>query len=122
MLVTDKQADIAILRTMGATQNQILGIFMVQGCVIGFIGVSLGVTLGVIGALTIDDLVAWFEQILGMKILNTDVYFINYLPSDLRWPDVLTIAGISSMISLLATLYPSWRASRVLPSEALRYE
>jgi lipoprotein-releasing system permease protein len=122
MLVTDKQGDIAILRTMGATPMQIMGIFMVQGTLIGFIGIVIGTVLGIVGALTIPSIVSWFEQVLGFQVLSTDVYFINYLPSDLRLENVIMIVSVSVVISLLATIYPSWRASRILPSEALRYE
>ena len=122
MAVTDKQADIAILRTMGAKPGTVMGIFMVQGSAIGLVGVILGTVLGIIAALTISDLVAWVEQLFGFQILNADVYFISYLPSQLLWSDVFTVTGASLMLSFLATLYPSWRASRVQPAEALRYE
>ncbi len=122
MMVTDKQGDIAILRTMGASRAQVMVVFLVQGTAIGVIGVLLGVGLGIIGALTIDSIVASIEQLLGQQVLNSDIYFINYLPSDLRWPDVVRVALISFSIAVLATLYPAWRAAQVLPSEALRYE
>ncbi|QQD21396.1 lipoprotein-releasing ABC transporter permease subunit [Oceanospirillaceae bacterium ASx5O] len=122
MAVTDKQADIAILRTMGAKPRTIMGIFMVQGLAIGLVGVVLGTVLGILAALSISDLVAWVEQLFGFQILNADVYFISYLPSQLLWSDVAVVTGASLMLSFLATLYPSWRASRVQPAEALRYE
>src|SRR5690554_3097547 len=122
MAVTDKQADIAILRTMGAKPRTIMGIFMVQGLAIGLVGVVLGTVLGILAALSISDLVAWLEQLFGFQILNADVYFISYLPSQLLWSDVAVVTGASLMLSFLATLYPSWRASRVQPAEALRYE
>ena len=122
MVVTDKQADIAILRTMGAKPSTIMKIFMVQGISIGLVGVVLGTVLGIIGALTISDLVAWLEHLFGFKILSADVYFISYLPSQLLWEDVAIITASSMLLSFLATLYPSWRASRVQPAEALRYE
>lgn len=122
MAVTDKQADIAILRTMGAKPRTIMGIFMVQGLAIGLVGVVLGTVLGILAALSISDLVAWIEKLFGFQILNAEVYFISYLPSQLLWSDVAMVTGASLVLSFLATLYPSWRASRVQPAEALRYE
>ncbi len=121
-MVTKAQADIAILRTMGATPRTIMGIFMVQGLSIGVVGVLLGTTLGIIGALTISDLIAALERLFQFQILNADVYFISYLPSQLKLSDVLIVVSASLTISFLATLYPSYRASRVQPAEALRYE
>jgi lipoprotein-releasing system permease protein len=122
MVVTDKQSDIAILRTMGATPSVILRIFMVQGVLIGVIGTALGVLLGVTLALTVTDLVAWVERMLGIQFLSADVYFISYLPSQLIWSDVGMITLAALAISFVATLYPAWRASRTQPAEALRYE
>ncbi|GAA6145462.1 MAG: lipoprotein-releasing system transmembrane subunit LolC [Thalassolituus sp.] len=122
MVVTDKQADIAILRTMGATPRTIMGIFMVQGLSIGVVGVLLGTTLGIIGALTISELIAALERLFQFQILNADVYFISYLPSQLKLSDVAIVVSASLLISFFATLYPSYRASRVQPAEALRYE
>lgn len=122
MAVTDKQSDIAILRTMGARPSTIMKIFMVQGIAIGVVGVVLGTLLGIAGALSISDIVAWAEKAFGFKILSADVYFISYLPSQLLWEDVAIITSASLLLSFLATLYPSWRASRVQPAEALRYE
>lgn len=122
MVVTDKQADIAILRTMGARPGTIMMIFMVQGLSIGMVGVLLGTGLGILAALSISDVVAWAEQAFGFQILNADVYFISYLPSQLQWSDVAVVTSASLLLSFLATLYPSWRASRVQPAEALRYE
>ena len=122
MVVTDKRSDIAILRTMGATPASILRIFMVQGVLIGVIGTALGVGLGVTLALTVTDLVAWIEQILGIQFLSAEVYFISYLPSELIWSDVGLITVAALLISFVATLYPAWRASRTQPAEALRYE
>ena len=95
---------------------------MVQGLSIGIVGVVLGTVLGVIAALTISDLVAWAEKLFGFQILSSDVYFISYLPSQLLLSDVAVIMSASLLLSFLATLYPSWRASRVQPAEALRYE
>ena len=122
MVVTDKQADIAILRTMGASPGTVMGIFMVQGLSIGLIGVTLGTVLGIAGAMTISELVALVERLFNFQILSADVYFISYLPSELQWLDVLIVVSASLLISFLATLYPSYRASRVQPAEALRYE
>lgn len=122
MAVTDKQADIAILRTMGASPRTIMGIFMTQGVAIGIIGVVLGTALGILLALTVSDLVNGLEALLGIEFLRADVYFISYLPSQLLWSDVAIIVGSSLSLSFLATLYPAWRASKVQPAEALRYE
>ncbi|MGP4842622.1 lipoprotein-releasing ABC transporter permease subunit [Marinobacter sp. 1Y8] len=122
MVVTDKTGDIAILRTMGATPGRIMRIFMIQGAVIGIFGVLIGTTLGVLGAEYISAIISWLEGVLGQKFLSADVYFISYLPSQLQWDDVFIISGAGMAMSLLATLYPAWRASRVDPAEALRYE
>lgn len=122
MAVTDKQADIAILRTMGASPRTIMGIFMTHGVAIGVIGVIAGTLLGITLALTVSDLVHWLEQLLHIQFLSSDVYFISYLPSQLLWQDVGIIVGSSLVLSFLATLYPAWRASKVQPAEALRYE
>ncbi|MGQ7275094.1 lipoprotein-releasing ABC transporter permease subunit [Marinobacter sp. V034] len=122
MVVTDKTGDIAILRTMGATPGRIMRIFMIQGAVIGIFGVLIGTTLGVLGAEYISAIISWLEGVLGHKFLSADVYFISYLPSQLQWEDVFIISGAGMAMSLLATLYPAWRASRVDPAEALRYE
>jgi len=122
MAVTDKQADIAILRTLGASPISIMQIFMVQGIFIGLVGTLLGIISGVIIALNIESIVPFIEHLLGVQFLAKDVYYINELPSDLHQGDVLTVAYFSFLISLLATLYPSWRASKTQPAEALRYE
>ena len=122
MLVTDKQSDIAILRTLGATSRQMMGIFMVQGIVIGFIGTLLGLSGGVALALNVTQLVNMIQNLLGIQFLNADVYYISFLPSHLLWSDVWKICGISMTLSVLATLYPAWHASRIKPAEALRYE
>jgi len=122
MVVTDKQADIAILRTMGAAPGTIMRTFMVQGAVIGIVGTLLGTLLGIVLALSIRDLIAWFESALQIQFLSADVYFISYIPSQLRWDDVLIVAGSALLLSFMATLYPSYRAARVQPAEALRYE
>jgi lipoprotein-releasing system permease protein len=122
MAVTDKQPDIAILRTLGATPGSIMKIFIVQGALIGVIGMLLGVIVGVALALNIDVVVPFIERTFHVQFLAKDVYYISDLPSDLHWSDVITIGAVSLGLSLLATLYPSYRASRVNPAEALRYE
>jgi lipoprotein-releasing system permease protein len=122
MAVTDKQSDIAILRTLGARPGSIMRIFMVQGAFIGVFGTLLGVAGGVLLALNLETVVPIIERLAGMDLFPADVYYINELPSKLVWRDVALIGGISLLISLLATLYPSWRASRINPAEALRYE
>ncbi|MDP2029485.1 MAG: lipoprotein-releasing ABC transporter permease subunit [Thiobacillus sp.] len=122
MAVTDKQSDIAILRTLGARPGSIMAIFMVQGAFIGVFGTLLGVMSGVLLALNLETVVPIIERMAGMDLFPAEVYYINELPSKLVWSDVGVIAGISLLISLLATLYPSWAASRINPAEALRYE
>jgi lipoprotein-releasing system permease protein len=122
MTVTDKQADIAILRTLGASQRSIMKIFMIQGGLVGLIGTAIGVSLGVLIALNIDVIVPFIEHLLGVQFLPRDVYLISVMPSDLRWSDVWTIGTVAIVLSFLATLYPSWWAARVKPAEALRYE
>ncbi len=122
MVVTDKHPDIAILRTLGASPGMIMKIFVVQGAVIGVIGTLIGVMVGVLLALNIDVVVPFIERVIGAKMLSPEVYFLTELPSDLRWNDVWTTVVIALSLSLAATLYPSWRASRVNPAEALRYE
>ena len=122
MAVTDKQPDIAILRTLGATPGSIMKIFMVQGSLIGTIGTVIGVAGGILIALNIDVVVPAIENALHTKFLDNTVYYISELPSDLQWRDVITVACVSLVLSLFATLYPSFRASRVNPAEALRYE
>ncbi|MDP9107544.1 MAG: lipoprotein-releasing ABC transporter permease subunit, partial [Pseudomonadota bacterium] len=122
MTVTDKQADIAILRTLGASPRSIMKIFMIQGALVGLIGTAIGVTLGVLVAWNVDVIVPVIEHLLGVQFLPRDIYLISALPSDLRWPDVATIGGVAVILAFLATLYPSWWAARVKPAEALRYE
>ncbi|MBN8475279.1 lipoprotein-releasing ABC transporter permease subunit [Sulfuritalea sp.] len=122
MAVTDKRADIAILRTLGASPKSIMAIFMVQGTLIGSVGLAAGIAGGVALALNIDVVVPALENVLGLKFLSRDVYYISDLPSDLHWSDVGTIGVVSFVLTLLATLYPSWRASRTQPAEALRHE
>jgi lipoprotein-releasing system permease protein len=122
MTVTDKQADIAILRTLGASPASIMKIFIIQGALVGLLGTAIGVGLGVLVALNIDVIVPFIEGMLGVQFLPKDIYLITALPSDLRWPDVWTIGGLAVVLAFLATLYPSWRAANVRPAEALRYE
>ncbi|EIK53890.1 lipoprotein releasing system transmembrane protein LolE [Stutzerimonas stutzeri TS44] len=122
MVVADKRADIAILRTLGATPRQIMAIFMVQGSLIGISGTLIGIVLGVLGALNVSELVGWLERVSGQHIFSSDVYFISTLPSELRWEDVAIVAAAALSLSFLATLYPAWRAAQTQPAEALRYE
>jgi len=122
MAVQDKRADIAILRTLGASPGSIMGIFVVQGTLIGVVGLLAGIAGGVALALNIDVVVPALERALGIQFLAKDVYYISDLPSDLHWSDVGIIGSVSFVLTLLATLYPSWRASRTQPAEALRYE
>tara|TARA_R110000822_G_scaffold34103_8_gene97056 strand:+ start:6442 stop:7686 length:1245 start_codon:yes stop_codon:yes gene_type:complete len=122
MVVTDKKADIAILRTLGASPGTIMGIFMVQGSVIGVIGTLAGGILGVLAALNVSAMVAGLESLFGVQFLSSDVYFISYLPSQLIWNDVVLICLTALGMSFAATLYPAWRASRTEPAEALRYD
>ena len=122
MAVTDKQADIAILRTLGASPFSIMKIFIVQGVVIGLIGTLMGSISGIVLAKNLDVVVPFIEHLFGVQFLSKDVYYISELPSDLRYHEVMLVSGISFAISLLATLYPSYRASQTQPAEALRYE
>jgi len=122
MLVVEKQADIAILRTLGASQKDVMGIFIVQGSIIGFVGTLVGTLLGVVLALNITAIVDWAERAFGFKVLSADVYFISYFPSHVLLDDVLIISLSSFVLCVLATLYPAWRASRVEPAEVLRHE
>lgn len=122
MAVTDKRADIAIMRTLGASPASIMVIFIVQGALIGVIGTLLGACFGILIALNIDTIIPFIEQLFHVQFLAKDVYYISDLPSDLVWSDVTTIVLMSFVLSLLATLYPSWKASKTNPAEALRYE
>jgi lipoprotein-releasing system permease protein len=122
MVVTDKQADIAILRTLGAPPSSIMKIFMVQGVLIGVIGTVLGVIGGTLLAANLGTVVPALEHVLGTKLWDKNVYLISELPSQIQSSDVLMITIVSFVLALVATVYPSWRASRVQPAEALRYE
>jgi lipoprotein-releasing system permease protein len=122
MVVNEKGADIAILRTLGATPRQIMATFMVQGSIIGVIGTLVGSVLGIVVALNVSAIVGWLERVTGQHIFTSDVYFISNLPSQLEWPDVALVSGAGLVLSFLATLYPAWRASQIEPAYALRYE
>jgi lipoprotein-releasing system permease protein len=122
MAVTDKQADIAILRTLGASPIGIMKIFIIQGAVIGVTGTLLGVVSGIPTALNVHVIVPFLERLFSVHFLSREVYYITELPSDLQSGDVISIALVSLFLSLIATLYPSWRAARVNPADALRYE
>lgn len=122
MVVTDKQSDIAILRTLGLTPRSVMAVFIVQGALIGVIGLILGVAGGVALALNVETIVPAIERLFGIRFLSPDVYYISNLPSELHWDDVVRIGGVAFLISLVATLYPAWRAARTQPAEALRYE
>ena len=122
MTVTDKRADIAILRTLGASPRSIMAIFMIQGATSGIVGTAAGVALGLLVAFNIDTLVPALERLLSTAFLPASIYVISRMPSDPQWADILPIALISLALAFVATIYPSWRASRVNPAEALRYE
>lgn len=122
MAVTEKQADIAILRTLGLAPAGVMKIFMVQGAFAGFFGTLIGVICGVVLGWNVGKIVAFFEKIFGVHLINSQIYFIDYLPSDVNMRDIAVIAAISLVLAFLATLYPSWRAAKTQPAEALRYE
>ena len=122
MTVADKQADIAILRTLGASPRSIMMIFMVQGSLVGMLGTLCGLGTGVLIALNVPGIVRFFEHLFGVQFLDKGVYFITSVPSDLHWDDVTFIGGMALLLALLSTIYPSWHAARVKPAEALRYE
>ncbi|MDO8954766.1 MAG: lipoprotein-releasing ABC transporter permease subunit [Gammaproteobacteria bacterium] len=122
MMVTDKQSDIAILRTIGASSKTIIAIFMVQGSLTGLFGTLLGTFLGVVLSLNITALVNQIQNLFHVQFLNSSVYYINFLPSELVPSDVIHVSLVAFGLSLLATIYPAWRASKIKPAEALRYE
>jgi len=122
MVVKDKQADIAILRTIGAKPSSILKIFVTQGSIVGVVGTMLGVVAGMLIALNLESIVGFFESVFGIKFLAADVYFISDLPSELRYGDVVRIGLIALVLALVSTLYPAWVASKTAPAEALRYD
>lgn len=122
MVVNEKQADIAILRTFGATPNMIMNIFIVQGGLIGVFGTLLGVIGGITLAWNVTDIVNWIEHVFHVQFLSSSVYFVNYLPSEIERLDIIKISAASLFLSLIATIYPAWRASKMDPVESLRYE
>jgi lipoprotein-releasing system permease protein len=122
MTVQDKRADIAILRTLGSSPRSIMKIFVVQGAMVGVIGTLAGLALGLLIAFNVDVIVPAIESALGASFLPKDIYLISHMPSDPQWADIMPVAVISLILAFAATLYPSWRASRVNPAEALRYE
>jgi lipoprotein-releasing system permease protein len=122
MVVTDKRGDIAILKTQGLTSGSVMGIFIVLGAIIGVVGTLLGTIGGVLLALNIETIVPAIERLFGVHFMAADVYYISEVPSKLMWADVYAIAGMAALLSLLATLYPAWQASKVNPAEVLRYE
>lgn len=122
MVVTDKQKDIAVLRTIGASPFSIQAIFIIQGLIIGVFGALLGLVLGVLLSLNLETIVPAIESLLGVQFFPADIYYISQVPSELHWLDVAWVAGVAFVLTLLATLYPAWRASRTQPAEALRYE
>jgi lipoprotein-releasing system permease protein len=122
MTVTDKRADIAILRTLGASPASIMGIFVVQGAMVGVLGTLAGLLLGLGVAFNIDVIVPALEQLFRASFLPKDIYLISRMPSDPQQSDIVPVAVIALVMAFVATLYPSWRASRVNPAEALRYE
>ncbi len=122
MVVTDKRGDIAILKTQGLSNASVMGIFIVLGCVIGIFGTLLGTVGGVLLALNVETIVPAIEQLFGVHFMSADVYYISEVPSKLDWNDVYQIAAMAFLLTLLATLYPAWQASRINPAEVLRYE
>lgn len=122
MMVTDKRADVAVLRTMGMSKGQVMAVFMTQGILIGCIGIIIGVLLGSVLALNIGAIVAWLEQLLGMQMFDPSVYFISNMPSLLRLQDVVVIASASFILCVMASIYPAWRAASISAAEVLRYE
>jgi lipoprotein-releasing system permease protein len=122
MVVTDKRSDIAILRTIGASPASIMTIFIVQGMAIGLIGMLLGIAGGVAVATNIDTIVPFIEQLFGFKFFPANVFYLSFVPSHLEWSDVWQVAIRAFTLTLLATLYPAWQASKTQPAEALRYE
>jgi lipoprotein-releasing system permease protein len=122
MVVTDKRTDIAILRTFGASPRRVMGVFVTQGLVIGWLGVLLGVALGVVLALNVETIVPVLERTFRFQIMDADVYYTTSIPSDLSWMNVMWIGAAALVLTGFATLYPAVRAARTAPAEALRYE
>lgn len=122
MVVTDKQSDIAILRTLGVSPGGVMAVFIIQGTAIGLVGTLLGIVGGVALAFNVEEIVAAIERAFDIRFLDPNIYYISRLPSDLHWADVWLISGSAFVLTVLATLYPAWRAARTHPAEALRYE
>ncbi len=122
MMVAEKRTDIAVLRTMGMEAGDIVSIFMVQGTALGVAGILLGAALGIPAAMHLSTFIAWLERTIGLQVFDPSVYFVSYIPSRFQWNDTFWICGIALVITFLATLYPSYRAARIAPAEALRYE
>lgn len=122
MVVNEKQSDIAILRTYGATPRMIMNIFMIQGGLVGVFGTLLGVVSGLALAYNVTEIVDWIQNVFHVQFLSSDVYFVNYLPSKIEWTDIVKISVASLFLSLIATIYPAWRAAKMDPVESLRYE
>ena len=122
LMVADKRSDIAVLRTLGMSTREIMSVFMVQGSAVGILGVVIGGLLGCLIASNISAVVAWFESLLGVYVFDPNVYFISRIPSELRWEDVILVCGTGLLLSVVATVYPAYRATRVEPAEVLRYE
>lgn len=122
VVVTEKRSDIAILRTLGASPQSIMGIFLAHGSVVGIVGTLVGTACGVLLALNVEPIVHGIERLFSTSFISADVYFISELPSDLHWSDVILVSSCSLVLGLLSALYPAWRASKVQPAEALRYE
>ena len=122
MVVTDKRTDIAILRTFGASPRKVMGVFITQGLVIGWLGVAVGLTLGLLIAFNVGTIEPFLEHTFGFQIFDSDVYYITTIPSDVRWPNIITIAVAAFLLTGISTIYPAIRASRTSPAEALRYE
>ena len=122
VVVTEKRADIAILRTLGASPRSIMGIFLAHGSVVGIVGTLVGTACGILLALNVETIVHGIERLFSTSFIAPDVYFISELPSDLHWSDVMMVSGASLILGLLSALYPAWRAAKVQPAEALRYE
>jgi lipoprotein-releasing system permease protein len=122
MAVTEKRSDIAVLRTMGARASSVMAIFMAHGLLLALSGIALGLLVGITLALNISEVTLFLEKLTGTKLFSPQVYFISDLPSRLMWQDVFVVAGLALLLSLLATLFPAWRATRIAPAEVLRYE
>ena len=122
MLVIDKQSDIAVLRTLGASRGMVMRVFMIQGSLVGVLGTVLGQIAGVSLALNVTPVVLWLQQILHLQLISSSVYYLDYLPTDIQVRDIVSITMLALLMSFIATLYPAWRAAKVQPAQVLRYE